>query len=84
MITFEVKGITCGHCVSTITRALKFVDDNADFTIDQARQLIMIESTDADPKVLQDVSTSWLHAVRVEHGMVKASAEAKSCCDSKH
>ena len=54
MIHFEVKDMTCGHCVSTITKALKSVDSGASFTIDPTRRLVIIESTDADPKALQD------------------------------
>jgi copper chaperone CopZ len=30
MITFEVNDMTCGHCVSTITKALKATDKDAD------------------------------------------------------
>lgn len=29
MITFEVKDMTCGHCVSTITKAVRAVDKEA-------------------------------------------------------
>ena len=34
MITFEVNDMTCGHCVSTITKALKSADKDAKVTID--------------------------------------------------
>ena len=54
MIEFEVKDMTCGHCVSVITKALQSVDGHARFTIDRARRLVTIESTDVDPKQLQD------------------------------
>jgi len=53
MIEFEVKDMTCGHCVGAITKALQSVDGHARFTIDRARRLVTIESTDADPKQLQ-------------------------------
>lgn len=29
MIAFEVKDMTCGHCVGTITKAVKAVDRDA-------------------------------------------------------
>ena len=29
MITFEVNDMTCGHCVSNITKALKATDKDA-------------------------------------------------------
>ncbi|GAB3628109.1 heavy metal transporter [Pandoraea terrae] len=81
MIAFEVKDMTCGHCVSAITKALKSVDNHAGFTIDQARHLVMIESADADPKELRDaIADAGYSPVRVEEGTVKASAQANTCC----
>jgi len=54
MITFEVKDMTCGHCVSTITRALKEVDRDARVQIDRATHRVQIESTEADAEELGD------------------------------
>jgi len=66
MIEFEVKDVTCCHCVSAITRALQSVDRHALFTIDRARRLVTIESTDADPKQLQDaIAGAGYTALRV-------------------
>jgi copper chaperone len=50
MITFEVNDMTCGHCVSTITRALKATDPNARVAVDLATHRVQVEpaSTDAD------------------------------------
>jgi copper chaperone len=50
MITFEVNDMTCGHCVSTITRALKATDPKARVEIDLAAHRVQVEpaSTDAD------------------------------------
>lgn len=84
MITFEVKDMTCGHCVSTITKALQSVDSHAKFTIDLARHLVMIESSDIDPKNLQDVIVDAGYTpMPVEGGTDKSSAQAKTCCGSK-
>lgn len=40
MIAFEVNDMTCGHCVSTITKALQAVDKDAKVDIDLARRLV--------------------------------------------
>lgn len=78
MIHFEVKDMTCGHCVSTITKALKAVDNGASFTIDPTRRLVIIESTDADPKALQNaIADAGYSPVRVEE---PTSAQAKTGC----
>ena len=34
MIELRVEGMTCGHCVSAVTRAVKAVDPEADVQVD--------------------------------------------------
>jgi copper chaperone len=48
MIAFEVKDMTCGHCVSTITKALKAADKDAKVRIDLASHRVEVESAAAD------------------------------------
>jgi copper chaperone len=50
MIAFEVKDMTCGHCVSTITKALKATDKDATVHIDLATHRVQVDpvSSDAD------------------------------------
>lgn len=54
MITFEVNDMTCGHCVSTVTKAVKGVDANAKVEIDLAKHLVHIQPSDADAEELSD------------------------------
>ena len=42
MIAFQVQDMTCGHCASTITKALKSVDPGAKVMIDLAKHLVMV------------------------------------------
>ncbi|QCP54345.1 heavy-metal-associated domain-containing protein [Trinickia violacea] len=84
MIAFEVNDMTCGHCVSTITKALKSVDNHARFTIDQTKRLVTIESADADPKALQDaIEDAGYTPTRVEEGTIEAPDRTKSCCGDR-
>jgi copper chaperone len=48
MIAFEVNDMTCGHCVSTITKAVKTVDPGATVQIDLASHLVTVEPGAAD------------------------------------
>lgn len=43
MITFDVQDMTCGHCVSTITKALKDTDRDATVQIDLAAHRVQVE-----------------------------------------
>ena len=47
MISFEVSDMTCGHCVSTITRALLAVDGQATVNIDLAAHRVDIDTASA-------------------------------------
>jgi copper chaperone len=52
MITFEVKDMTCGHCISTITEAVNQVDKEAKVTADLPAHLISISASSADEATL--------------------------------
>lgn len=54
MIAFEVNDMTCGHCVSTITRAVKAADTDATVQIDLASHLVTIDPREADAATLGD------------------------------
>lgn len=54
MTSFSVNDMTCGHCVSTITKAVKAVDPGAQVRIDLATQRVDIEPTEADAAELGD------------------------------
>ena len=57
MQAFRVDDMTCGHCASTITKALKEADRNARVTIDLGQHLVMVEPTEADTQELSDAIT---------------------------
>ena len=54
MVTFQVDDMTCGHCVSTITKALRAADKDAKVEIDLAKHLVQIEPSEADMQELSD------------------------------
>lgn len=54
MIAFQVNDMTCGHCVSTITKALKATDQAAQVRIDLAQHRVEIEPAAADAQELED------------------------------
>lgn len=45
MIEFEVKDMSCGHCVGVITKAIKTLDPSADVAIDLPTHRVKIGST---------------------------------------
>jgi copper chaperone len=85
MITFEVKDMTCGHCVSTITKALRQVDAQARLDIDLATQRVTIEPTEADEAMLRDaIAEAGYSPVAVAPVTAGSPAEGRSCCGQCH
>ena len=85
MIAFEVNDMTCGHCVSTITKALKSADKDAKVTIDLARRLVKVEPGDADAQELRDaIAEAGYTPLPVEAATVDAAAQRGTCCGSCH
>jgi len=85
MTTFEVKDMTCGHCISTITKAVNDVDLGAKVQIDLATHRVTIDSTEADAAGLSDaISRAGYTPVAVEAGVervaVKAAPTRGGCC----
>lgn len=54
MVSFEVQDMTCGHCVSSITKAVRAIDQGAQVTADLATHRVRIESTESDATRLRD------------------------------
>lgn len=54
MIIFKVNDMTCGHCVSLITKAIKDVDSNAKVEVKLDQQVVVVDSDRADVQMFQD------------------------------
>lgn len=42
--TFDVRGMTCGHCERAVTEAVKAVDPKAEVEVDRAANRVHVES----------------------------------------
>ena len=85
MIAFEVNDMTCGHCVSTITKALKPPARGAKVPIDLARTLVWVEPTEANAQELRyAIAEAGYTPVPAEPATVDAAAQGGTCCGSCH
>ena len=85
MISFQVNDMTCGHCVSSITKAVKDLDSGATVQVDLSTHLVKIETTEADAVELGEaIKEAGYTPVAVEDSAaapIVASAPArKGCC----
>lgn len=54
MIAFDVQDMTCGHCVSTITQALKAADPGAEVQIDLSAHRVQVQPATASAGQLEE------------------------------
>lgn len=54
MIAFQVNDMTCGHCASVITKALKDADSAAKVTIDLEHHMVSVIPVEATSDDIRD------------------------------
>ena len=86
MIAFEVNDMTCGHCVSTITKALKATDKEAKVQIDLATHRVQVEPVSADAEELAEaIKDAGYSPVPVTALVGEVVAPKRGpCCGSCH
>ena len=81
MIAFEVNDMTCGHCVSSITKAVRAIDRKATVSIDLAGHRVEIEPTETDAQEPSDaIKEAGCTPVAVGAASVPAKARSGCCC----
>lgn len=83
MITFEVHDMTCGRCVSSITKAVRAIDRGAQVTVDLATHRVRIEPAESSGTELGDaIREAGYTPVPVDDGAapVERSAPRSGCC----
>jgi len=81
MITFEVKDMTCGHCVSTITKAVRAIDKEATVRIELQSHQVQIEPTEADADELRDaIQEAGYTPVVMTNGPLKSEKTSRGGC----
>lgn len=66
MPTFHIEDMTCGHCASTIARAVRALDAGARLRVDIQARLIHIEPSEADEaELVEAISEAGYQLVTV-------------------
>ncbi|MBX3618970.1 MAG: heavy-metal-associated domain-containing protein [Rhizobacter sp.] len=81
MHAFRVDDMTCGHCASTLTKAIRGVDKKATVTVDLSQHLVMVEPTEADAQELRDaIAEAGYTPVPVQAPTGVAMPAQSGCC----
>lgn len=55
MYRFNVEDMTCGHCVSSVTKAVKAVDSHAEVDISLRDKRVNVRSSAASDEIAQAI-----------------------------
>lgn len=82
MISFHVSDMTCGHCASTITQAVKAFDEDATVRIDLAAHRIDIQTPAADAAGLASAiqDAGYTPIVLGSDSSAQAPTQGGGCC----
>lgn len=87
MVTFEVNDMTCGHCLSSITEAVKARDPQAQVHVNLATHRVDVDSATADHRSLQTAiaEAGFTPVVAAPAPQAKTAPAARTggcCCGS--
>ena len=85
MFTFQVKDMTCGHCVRSITEAVTGIDHDAKVDIDLQRQMVAVQSEATLDEVSQAIQEAGYSPTVVNEAArlssdAPASRRQGGCC----
>ena len=82
MTTFQVDDMTCGHCISVITEAIKGVDANASVDIDLATRRVDVGSSADAAKLSAAIKQAGYTASPLPNPQAQPVAAPKrtGCC----
>jgi copper chaperone len=62
MTTFDVKGMTCSHCVRAVTSAVQEIDAKARVEVDLASGTVLVDSTSPAAAIEQAIEAAGYEA----------------------
>lgn len=65
MKQFNVQGMTCGHCVRSVTQAVQSQDPGATVQVDLSKGLVQVDSRLTDEEVLGLIRTEGYVATAI-------------------
>lgn len=63
MQQFKVSGMSCGHCVAAVTRAIQTLDQSAQVEVDLAEGLVRVESVVDGERILSAIAQQGYKAI---------------------
>ena len=86
MLAYRIDDMTCGHCASAITKAIRAADAGARVQVDLAQHLVTVEPTEADAQELRDaiIEAGYTPVPVAAPPAAPATKRAGGCCGCCH
>lgn len=79
MVDLNVKDMTCGHCVSAVTRAVKALDPQADVHVDLGSKRVRVQGLSSTDDLIRALNAAGYSALPAGD-TAPVVATRKSCC----
>ena len=79
MTELNVQNMTCGHCVSAVTRAVNSIDPQASVQVDLQSGRVRVDGTSPARDLVKALDDAGYPAVQAE-SRAPAAAKKGSCC----
>lgn len=80
MITFRIPDMTCGHCASTIARAVASIDKDARVEVSIPQKLVSVTSTAAESELAEAIQEAGYTTEKLTAPPPRAARAAGGCC----
>lgn len=80
MITFRIPDMTCGHCASTITRAVASVDKGAQVEVSIPQKLVRVVSALPANELARAIQEAGYTPEKPLSAAARPAAAAGGCC----
>lgn len=81
MTELNVQNMTCGHCVSAVTRAVKSVDPQAEVQVDLPSGRVRVDSDATAGELIRAIDAAGYPAAAAQEP-AKVLAVKSGCCGS--
>lgn len=80
MITFHLPDMTCGHCASTIARAVASVDKDARLEVSIPQKLVSVQGTASESELAEAIREAGYTPEKLAVPVVRPAPAAGGCC----
>lgn len=80
MVDLEVKEMTCSHCVSSVTRAVKSLDPHAEMHVDLDKGRVRVQSGNSPAELIKVLADAGYPAAVATAPARAAESRKGGCC----